>query len=122
MSSKMNHRLTRKKPKRRFGWVIKLSVSLLVMAGVIGVAGYAWVSFSHQPIRHVSVSSDGQAIQVDKLRPLVIRYVTGDFFTLKTGQLRSHLALLPWVKSVSIRRVWPDKLRVLIHERQPVAL
>jgi cell division protein FtsQ len=101
---------------------IKLAVSLLVVTGLFGLMGYAWVSFSHQIIRRVDISSDGHAIELTKLRSLVDRYVTRDFYTLNTHDLQVHLSLLPWIKSVAIRRVWPDKLIVAIQERQAVAL
>jgi len=46
----------------------------------------------------------------------------GGFFSLNIDQLRADLlARLPWVTSVSIRKVWPDKLLIKIVEHKPVA-
>lgn len=96
--------------------------ALVVLAALVALGDYLRVSFSHQPVRHVELSSDGQSVRLSELRPVVMRYVKGDFFTVNTNSMRAHLLLMPWVKSVSIRRVWPDKLTVSIHERKAVAL
>ena len=40
---------------------------------------------------------------------------------LDLDRLRQNLELIPWVKSVVVRRVLPDKLMVDIEEREPVA-
>ena len=119
---KNNRRLDDQSRRWKFKHCAKLSIGLLVLAGLVGLGEYIWVSLTHQPFRHVEVSSDGDKVQVAKLEPLVRSYVTGDFFTLNTGKLRSHLLLLPWVETVSIRRVWPDKLEVAIHERKAIAV
>lgn len=122
MRPRVNRRLQQPKPgltlKRLLQWVS----GTVILLALIALALYFWWDFSHQPIRGVEIASDGQAVSVQKLQPVVKRYVSGDFYTLNTRELRAHLQLLPWVKSVAIRRVWPDKLRVMIHEYHAVAL
>jgi len=39
---------------------------------------------------------------------------------MNVNVFREELLLLPWVKTVSVRKVWPDKLLVTITERIPV--
>jgi cell division protein FtsQ len=121
-TQKANRRLGKQASGQSLAFYCKVIVCLLVLAGLIALGEYLWVSFSHQPIRHVAITSDGHEVQVAKLQPLVKKDVTGDFYTLNTHQLQSHLLLLPWVKSASIRRVWPDRLTVSIHEHKAVAL
>jgi cell division protein FtsQ len=119
---KTRRRLISQKPGLGHKRLIKLSAGLLVLLCFFAFLRYTWISFSHQPIRRVDISSDGRAVSVNKLRPLVDRFVTRDFYTLNTHELQLRLSLIPWVKSASIRRVWPDKLSVVIHERKAFAL
>ena len=37
-------------------------------------------------------------------------------------EARARLESLPWVKSASVRRVWPNRISVQVVERRPVAL
>lgn len=37
-------------------------------------------------------------------------------------EIRARLLLLPWVKDASVSRIWPDRLRIDIVERQPAAV
>ena len=35
--------------------------------------------------------------------------------------LKQHLLARPWIAGVSVRRIWPDKLRIRLNEQEPVA-
>lgn len=45
-----------------------------------------------------------------------------NFFTLEIGQIQLQLEGIPWVYSASIRRRWPDKLKIHIVEQSIVAI
>jgi cell division protein FtsQ len=47
--------------------------------------------------------------------------IAGNFFALDPAQLRAALEELPWVRRASVRRVWPDRLRVTLEEHLPFA-
>lgn len=42
-------------------------------------------------------------------------------YLIPLRQRRAELASLPWVKDVSLQRLWPNRLRVTVTERKPVA-
>src|SRR5258706_16202644 len=42
--------------------------------------------------------------------------VTGNFFSVSPAELRAALERLPWGRSASVRRVWPDTLEVELEE------
>ncbi|MFM2484811.1 cell division protein FtsQ/DivIB [Celerinatantimonas yamalensis] len=46
---------------------------------------------------------------------------SGNFFTLDVNKVQKALLALPWVKTVSVRKQWPNKLRLYLQEYQPVA-
>jgi cell division protein FtsQ len=47
--------------------------------------------------------------------------IEGNFFAVDTARVRAALEQLPWVRSVSVRRVWPDRLEVTLEEHVPLA-
>ena len=51
----------------------------------------------------------------------VVRQLKGNFFTLDLNQARSGFEKLPWVRSVSLRRQWPDRLEVVLEEQVVLA-
>lgn len=46
----------------------------------------------------------------------------GSVVTQDVDQLQKVILALPWVKSVAVRKQWPDKLKLFIVEHQPVAI
>lgn len=46
----------------------------------------------------------------------------GNFFKLDVNQVQSTLVALPWVYSVSVRKQWPNQLKVYVVDQQPVAI
>jgi cell division protein FtsQ len=47
--------------------------------------------------------------------------VAGNFFAADLGALRAGLEKLPWVRRVSARRLWPDRIEVMLEEHVALA-
>ena len=47
--------------------------------------------------------------------------VRGNFFTLDLDAIRKAFERLPWVRTVELRRRWPDRLEVMLEEHVPLA-
>lgn len=47
--------------------------------------------------------------------------ISGNFFAADLGAVRAGLEALPWVRRVNVRRVWPDRLEVLLEEHVALA-
>jgi cell division protein FtsQ len=43
-------------------------------------------------------------------------------FALKPAEVRDRVMSLPWVESVTVRRLWPDRVQILIEPRPAVAV
>ena len=48
--------------------------------------------------------------------------ITGTFFTVDIAKIRDTLKEIPWVKDVSVKREWPNQLKIFLYLHKPVAL
>ena len=48
--------------------------------------------------------------------------LSGNFFTVNLSKVQQTLLSVPWVRRVSIRRVWPNALKIAIEEHIPQAV
>jgi cell division protein FtsQ len=73
------------------------------------------------PIRHVRVSGDFNQVTANELYQAIAEHAVGGFFTVDVLAIEQAASKLSWVQSVSVRRVWPDTLRVKVREQKPLA-
>jgi cell division protein FtsQ len=73
------------------------------------------------PVRTVKVDGEIHYLKKEHLKQVVAQAVNGNFFTLDLPRMRKQIEQLPWVANVSVRRVWPDTLRVWVREQVPLA-
>jgi len=60
-------------------------------------------------LRHVTVAS---------LRAALAGRLRGNYFTMRIDEVRRQLEAVPWVAQASVRRIWPDRLRVTLREHR----
>jgi cell division protein FtsQ len=60
-------------------------------------------------------------VNTTRLEGVVRDELVGTFFTMDLERARASLNGLPWVRSVSLRRQWPQRLEVTVEEYVPVA-
>lgn len=73
------------------------------------------------PLRSVHLSAAPQRVVAEDVLAAVRSEVNGNFFTVDIERLRQSLEKLPWVRSVTIRREFPDRLAVRLEEHQALA-
>ena len=106
--------------------VIANTLAVLAVAAMLA-AGVVWVS--QRPyfvLRSIDLApapnSSLHYVSAGAVRSHITGRVKGDFFTVNLNQVRSLFESVPWVRRASVRRIWPDALRVSIEEQQPLAL
>jgi cell division protein FtsQ len=73
------------------------------------------------PLREIEVNGPlAHTAQADVERAARGR-VRGNFFAVDLAALRTAIEALAWVRTVQIRRAWPDRLEVTIEEHVPLA-
>jgi cell division protein FtsQ len=73
------------------------------------------------PIRHVVVQGEFRHLSLEGLQQRAARVVSGGFFNVNVETIRNVLLQEPWIKDVAVKRVWPDRINVLIREQQAIA-
>ena len=86
-------------------WSLTLAAAVLLACGAV-----AWTA--RQPVfalRHVIV--DGNLARTSRayLETVIREELKGTFLTLSLADARASLQRVPWVKSVALRRQWPER-------------
>ena len=93
---------------------------------LITIAGLAWLAIamsdpSALPIRKVMVEGEFNHLDPEDLQTVVVDAVDAGFFGVGVTEIQEILQNEPWIRDATIRRVWPDALRVSIVEQTPTA-
>ena len=113
-------------PKKTAGR-IKLAAIILGACVVVGAAGSAVYSYGAHSWRFRIESSDDLEISGGEnvTRRQILDVLGGDIgrniFFVPLEQRKHQLEEIPWVESANVMRLLPNKLRVTIQERTPVA-
>lgn len=100
------------------------TAGVLLSVGVLGatVAGVRWLLLPQTlPIKRVLIGGQFQHLTAGQLQAAIANTVSGGFFTVKVGAVMQAAHTLPWVDTVSVRRIWPDTLRLDVVEQVPLA-
>ena len=101
-------------------WIANLlyAISMVVM---LYAAIYVVVHLPIFPLREVKVDGELHHVSREQVKLIVAKHLKGNFFTLDLINARDAFEKLPWARSVSVRRRWPDKLEVVIEEHEALA-
>jgi cell division protein FtsQ len=92
-----------------------------VVAVLYGAGNYAVHLPKLLPIKSVRLIAAPQRVVAADVQAVVRREVHGNFLTVDIDRLRHSLEKLPWVRNVSIRREFPNRLAVQFEEHQAMA-
>lgn len=74
------------------------------------------------PIRHVEINGEFVHLAPQALQAVAENVVRGGFFNVNVETVRQAVLDEPWVRDVTVRRVWPQSLSLQVQEQQAVAL
>ena len=102
---------------------LAVAVLLLVFVVLCAVSGVRSFSRAHAfDIQGISVSGDTSHNNSLTLRANVAPRIVGTFFTIDLAHVRAAFEGAPWVRQAVVHREFPNRLRVILQEHQPVAL
>lgn len=90
-------------------------VGITILATTL-VAVHWFLRSSLFPLRTVELRTPVQHSSRAQIEALLSRQAGGNFFAAGIVELRAALEQLPWVRRAAVRRVWPDRLEIVIEE------
>jgi cell division protein FtsQ len=72
-------------------------------------------------LRQVSVDGNLPHVTRTQLEEVIRQELKGNFFTVDLNRTRQAFEKLPWVRTVDVRRHWPDQLEISLIEHVPLA-
>lgn len=91
------------------------------LAVLYGAAYYVVHLPGLSPLKSVRLDAAPQRVNVQEVLAVARSEVQGNFFTVDIERLRQSLEKLTWVRSVTIRREFPDRLAVQLEEHEALA-
>ena len=92
-------------------------VGLLVTAVAVSLVQ----ELKSRPLAAVKIVGEFHHVQRGSLQQRLAAFTEAGFIAVDVAKLRQAALSHPWVKQVSVRRVWPDSLHVSVVERAAVA-
>jgi cell division protein FtsQ len=94
---------------------------------LLALALFAWGAVAwavRQPafaLRQIVITGSLAQVNPANLEAVVREELRGNFFTMKLADARTSLQRVPWVRSVALRRQWPNRLEISVVEHTPLA-
>lgn len=113
---------------RSSGLAGKLAVAGLVLAGVLLGVGLAffllWQQLGQSAFFQISAIGIDGCVRTTKKQVLALSGVDvhSNLLTLSAAKVRSRIEAHAWVEAAMVRRDWPNRLQIVVRERQPLAL
>lgn len=85
------------------------------------IASYVVVRLPIFPLREIAISGSLGHLTREQVQFIAEHQLRGNFFTLDLARTQAAFQKLPWVRTVAVRRQWPDRLDVVVEEHQPLA-
>ena len=105
----------------------RLTAAMLVLACALLAYGAArWLTAQpYFAIRTVLVQAAEavplEHVTAERVARICVPQINGTFFTADLAQTKAAFESLPWVRSASVRRQWPDRLVVRLEEHRALA-
>ena len=96
----------------------------IVLAALFNIYGRVtgWLrSEQDAPIKQLQIQGQHLHVKENDVRRQLNQMALGSFFTADVEKVRTSVQSLPWVYSATIRKQWPDTLKIHIVEQQAKA-
>lgn len=101
-------------------WLLILSLSAVFLMCRLGF--YYASDVERFPITTIKIAANYDHVTHKELEEVLSKYANESFFTLPLRKLQDELSTLNWVDSATVKRIWPDILKIKILEKKPVAI
>jgi cell division protein FtsQ len=92
-----------------------------VLGGLLGFTVWQLAKPETLPIQQVQVKGELRYLDKQSLYKNIAGLANAGFFNVDVRALKQAAEDMPWVDTASVRRIWPDTLRIDIREQIPLA-
>jgi cell division protein FtsQ len=116
-----------KKPREsrfnlRHALPVAVALITVVLVTAAGAAVYSWLGHSKLfTVRDIDLNKCSYVTR-EEVAGMLSGAPQGNIWALSSKDIGRRLQSHPWVRSVAVRKVFPDRLAVRIEERHPVAM
>lgn len=115
-------RVTRSQLQRRSRLrVLLLGAGGVLLAALAGVLMLKLLDPATLPIKAVRIEGRFTHVTAAELQQHLTGVAAGNFLSVNVEAIRHAAQTLPWVHTVTVRRVWPDTVRVEVSEQMAIA-
>jgi cell division protein FtsQ len=103
----------------------KLVGVILLVGGLLGFIEHEIevrlppIKIASLPIKYVRTEGVFQYLSKDDVRMVLQPLVTTNFFEADMQAIQQAVSELPWVETVTVKRVWPEAIAIKVTEKKP---
>jgi len=114
----------RSKPSTRLDWVawLKPVSAVITLACIVVSVVLLIMQLINKDIYKLQVNAPFEHVSEDLIRQELVGIFPDGFVSLSVEGVVERLTRLPMVAQVEAEKVWPDTLKLTVHEEQPVAV
>ncbi len=107
-------------------WLNRLSTALFTLS-ILGFAGLVALWLANRPVftvKRVIVDTPSGALKhvsASQVQAAVLESLNGTVLSTDLETMHKALSSIPWVRSATVRRIWPNRLLVRLEEQHAVA-
>jgi cell division protein FtsQ len=97
-------------------------LAAVALAGVAGVSAYSWLTRSPLfTVRTIDMNACANVTK-EEVWSIVRSGGSANLWTVPAREVSRKLSAHPWIRSVAVRKAFPDRLVVRVEEQRPVAM
>jgi len=101
---------------------VAAAILVVVLVTAAGATVYSWLGHSRLfSVRDIDMNRCAYVTR-DEVSGILSGVAQGNIWSLSSRDIGRRLLTHPWVRSVSVRKAFPDRLVVRIEERKPAAM
>jgi len=110
-----------------FHWSFWLGVSFFVLV-IVTIFSFSWYlnnkisSDESSPVTSIVIGGEMPFTIRQDIEIAIDNINLGNFFNVDVNEIQEKVAELPWVYSVSVRKKWPNELKIYVVDQTPIAL
>jgi len=102
--------------------LVVIVASALLFGGVWSVFYSDNFSIDAFPIKKVTVNGSFKHVSQEQLKNKIVNHISGGFFSIDVFDIENRVEEMAWVKTASVRRIWPHTIGITIEEQSAVAI